>query len=230
MAHTACVAHTGGGNDDLGGLILVYCLRFGLADGSVQSGEEDGVFARSDERRHLLIDIGCVALQEYTGRLNGEGTVDINGEIIVPMDEPTLLYRADKVQHLLRSAHGKGGNYDIAAAVECALDIVRKGRDIVGTVALVVAVAVGGLNKQIVSVADMFRVAQNGLVEVPDIAGEDHLFFALALVQPRLDGSRAKQVADIGKAHRHGVVYLHHAAVFAGVQEFQQAVDIVKVV
>ena len=196
----------------------------------MQPGEEDGVFARSDERRHLLIDIGRVALEEYAGGFDSKGTVDVNGEIIVSMDEPTLLYRTDKVQHFLRSAHGKGGDDDIAATVERALDIVRKRGDVIRPVALMVAVAVGRFDEQVVSVGDMLRVAQNGLTEVADIAREDYLFLTLALVQPCFNGGRAQQVADIGKAHGHGVVYLYHAAVFAGAQELQQAVNIVKII
>ena len=45
---------------------------------------------------------------------------DWSSEIIVSVDEPTLLYRTDKVQHFLRSAHGKGGDDDIAATTAVA--------------------------------------------------------------------------------------------------------------
>ena len=88
MAHAAGVAHARGGDYDLGRFVLVYGLRFGLADGEIKSREIQGIFARAYDGGHLLVDVARVALKENAGRLDGKRTVDINGEVAVTLHEP----------------------------------------------------------------------------------------------------------------------------------------------
>ena len=88
MAHAAGVAHTGGGDDDLWRFVLVYGLRFGLADGKIKSREIQGIFSRAYDSGHLLVNIARIALKENSGRLDGKRTVDINGEVAVTLHEP----------------------------------------------------------------------------------------------------------------------------------------------
>ncbi len=132
VAYASGVAHAGGGNDDLGLLVLIYCSGFLLTDRRMQSGEKQRIFARAYDGAHLIIDIARVALQEYARRLDSKGAVNINGEIIVPLYKTAVFDLADEVQHFLRSADCKGGDNDIAAAVERALDAAGQRGDIVG--------------------------------------------------------------------------------------------------
>ena len=206
VADTPCVAHTGCGNDDLRRLILIYRLGFFLADGSVESGEKDGVLAGADKSCHFFINKARVALQEDARSLDCKRTVDINGEIRMPLYKPLLLYRADKLKHLLRSADCKGRYDDIAAAVKGALHVLRKAGYIIRTAALVLAVAVGRFKEQIVSVCNVLGVTEYGLIEVSDITGKDYFILTVSLVQPYLNSSRAEQMPDIGEANGNGVV------------------------
>ena len=92
------------------------------------------------------------------------------------------------------------------------------------------AVAVGGLNDEVIGVLNVLGVAEDGLVEVSYVAGENDLFFAAVLAEPDLDGGGAEQMPDVGKAHSDGFVELYAAAVFAGSQELEQSLDVIEVV
>ena len=93
-----------------------------------------------------------------------------------------------------------------------------------------IAVAVGGFYDEIIGVLDVLGVAEDGLVEVSYVTGENYLFFAAVLAEPDFDGGGAQQMSDVGKTHRDGLVELDTAAVFAGTQELQQPLDVVEIV
>ena len=182
MAHTSRVAHAAGRDYDLRGLVLVYRLRFRLRHRDLQAGEHDGVDAGAYQRLHLLVDVLRVALEEDARRLDGEGAVHVDGEVAVPGDEAALLYLADKVQHLLRTADGEGRNDHVAAAVEHELDALCKLRHVVRQVNAVQPVAVGGLDDQILRVLHMLRILENRLVLVADVAAEGDFALLAVLV------------------------------------------------
>lgn len=67
--------------------------------------------------------------------------------------------------------------------------------------AVVQAVAVGRFDHNIVRVRDRFRhVADDGLVEIADIAAEHHLALHAVLGHKDLDAGAAEQVAHIAEA------------------------------
>ena len=93
-----------------------------------------------------------------------------------------------------------------------------------------IAVAVGGFDDEIIGVLDVLGVAEDGLVEVSYVAGENYLLFAAVLAEPDFDGGGAQQMPDVGKTHRDGLVELDTAAVFAGTQELKQPLDVIEIV
>ena len=125
--------------------------------------------------------------------------------------EAAVFDLADEIQHLLRSADGKRGDDDIAAAVERALDAGGKRGNVVRPLVGVVTVAVGGFDDEVIGLVDVLRVAENRLVEVSDIAGKDDLFLTVVFPEPDLDGRRAQKMPDVGKAYRNRFVDLYLA-------------------
>ena len=230
MAHASRVAHTAGRDYDLRGLVLVYRLRFRLRHRDLQAGEHDWVDAGAYQRLHLLIDILRVALKKDARRLDGEGAVHVDGEVAVPGDEAALLYLADKVQHLLRTADGEGRNDHVAAAVEHELDALCKLRHVVRQVNAVQPVAVCGLDDQIFRVLHMLRILEYWLVLVADVSAESDLALLAVFVQPDLDGRRAEQVPDVGEADADAVVDLYHLAVAAGAEAAHYPRNVIKVI
>ena len=83
-----------------------------------------------------------------------------------------LLDAAQEVKDFLGTAHGEGGDNHVAAPAQGAVDDLGQ----LGGVAphlLMVPVAIGGLHHHIVRLLEQDGVADDGLVDVADIAGED---------------------------------------------------------
>ena len=85
-----------------------------------------------------------------------------------------LLYTSltDKIQKLLRAAHGKAGDDDIAALVERRLQHGAQIADIIRFRA-VAAVPVGGFHNKVIRVARVGRVLDERLMGVADVAREN---------------------------------------------------------
>ena len=230
VAHTARVAHAACGDDDLRRLILVYRDRVLFRYRELEAGEHERVHARADDRLHLLVDKLRVALEEHRRRLDGEGAVHIDGEVRVSVYKAALLDLAYEVQDLLCAADGKGGDNEVPAGVERRLDELCKLGDVVRALGGVQPVAVGGFYHEVVRALHKLRVAEDGLIDVADIAAEADAALLAVFVQPYLYCRRAEQMPHVGQADGHAVIDLNYLVVPAGDHSPHYARDVVKVV
>lgn len=220
VADAPRVAHTGGGNDDLGRFVEVEHSGFlGRLD-QVQVREGEHVCAVLHQLERVLVKIAAQVSAEYGGRRLGEGRVDIDRKIGHGLHQSPVLDLADKVQKLLRAADGEGRNDDVAALGERFVDDLRQ---LVGVAPHlgVVAVAVGGLHHHIVRLLQKLRVADDGLVDIADVTGEDDRLMNAALRELQRDGGRAEQMPRIGKDCAHALAQLDALTVFADGEELK---------
>ncbi|MPN47474.1 hypothetical protein SDC9_195076 [bioreactor metagenome] len=118
----------------------------------------------------------------------------------MPVHESIRFNTPDKIEKLLRTPHGKGGDDHAAAAIKCRLQNIRKGPGIVRR-GIVYAVAIGGFHHDIVRFVNQGRIAQQRLICVPNIAGEDHLALFAVFVNPDFDIGGTQQMPRVGKAN-----------------------------
>ena len=110
----ACLAHAGGGDDDL--WLGVEVDGFGLVagHGQMEIPEPDGIDAGIDQRHGFFIKARPEILAEDGGCFNGQRTVHIDREID-PHQIPLLDF-ADKVEQFLSAPHGESRYDQITAA------------------------------------------------------------------------------------------------------------------
>ena len=89
------------------------------------------------------------------------------------LDQALFLNLADEIQYLLRAPYSKGRYDHVAAAVERPLDDLCKNLD-VRTRLVMISVAVGGLDNDIVRPFDGLRISDYRLIRVAYIAAEQH--------------------------------------------------------
>ena len=80
-----------------------------------------------------------------------------------------LLDLTEEIQHLLCAADRKGGDHHVAAPVKGPLQDLRQRRNIINHL-FVAAVAVGGLDDDIVRRVDPLRIVQDRLVFISHVA------------------------------------------------------------
>ena len=196
VADAARVAHAGGGDDDLGRPVEVELLGLVRRLRQVQAGKAEHMRTVLDKLYRGLVEVAVQIAAEDARRALGEGAVDIDGEILDGLDHVFVLDLADEVQQLLRAADGERRDDDVAAATERLVDDLREILGIAPDLG-VVAVAVGALHEDIVRAVKELRVADDGLVDVADIAREDDHARLAALVRGDADAGRAEQVARV---------------------------------
>ena len=215
MADTAGVAHTGGGNDDLGCRVHVEHLRFLARLNKVEVGEGEHVRAVLDKIERLLIKIAVQVAAEYSRRRLGKGRVDVHREVRRRFDELLILDLADKVQKLLRAAHSERRNHNVSALAERFVDDLGKLVGVAPDLG-VVAVAVGRLHHDVVGLFEKLRVADNGLVDVADIAGKDDRLMHAVFFQLKRDGRGTEQMARVGEHRAHTLAEVDLFFILAG--------------
>ena len=131
------------------------------------------------------------------------------------LDQPLIFDFPQEVEKLLGAAHGKGGNDHVAALGEGVVDELGQ-RFGVALRHLVVPVTVGGLHDHIVCLFQKFRVPDNGLVHVAQVAGEDQLALHVTLLGPDLHNGGAQQVARVPEADLHALAQVQRLAVLQG--------------
>lgn len=98
----------------------------------MQAEEGDGIDAVADELGGLLVEVGRRLSWKMLVASTASRAVDVDGEVVVPMDEPARLDVAQEIEHLLRAPDGEGGDDDVASPVEGALDDLGEAFGIVG--------------------------------------------------------------------------------------------------
>ena len=215
VANTARVAHTGGGDDNLGDTVLVQGLGFLHRLRHAEVGEVEHVGAVLHQSQGVGIQIAVQIPGEDGGGPAGQRRVDVNREIRVGLHKALVLDLPDEVQKLLGAAHGEGGNHHVAALGHGLVDDLGQ---IVGIAPHlgVVAVAVGGLHDDIIRPGKVAGVPDDGLVHIAQVAGEDQLLGDAVLRGGDGDAGAAQQMAGIGKADTDPFAQLHILAVFTG--------------
>ena len=104
MSDTACLTHTGRGDDNFRFLIEVDHFRLIARDRHAQSRKSDRVDALLYKRKCLLIKAVLHILIKNCGCLHGERAVHIHIEIFKFRQQVFRLDFSDKIQHLLRPA------------------------------------------------------------------------------------------------------------------------------
>ena len=201
MPDTPRIAHSAGRKDDLRHGIRIDGLGILLRHAGPKPFKPERIYPAPHQFPRLRVQIFRGALQENARCLIGQRTVHINRESVVPVHPALLLDLPDKIQHFLRAAHSKGGNDHRAAPVKGLLQDLRQRAHIIRALT-VQPVAVGGFQHQIICLLHPLRVVEDGLMRIPHVTAEHHLFGNAALAHPYLNGGGAKQMPDIRKAHR----------------------------
>ena len=113
VADTAGVAHAGGGDDNLGGLVVVEGPGFlgGLGEGEAREGEQ--VLAPLDDGDGVVVQVALQVAGVNLGGLGGQGGVHIDLEAGQRLDQAVPLDLPQVVQQLLGAAYGEGGDDDV---------------------------------------------------------------------------------------------------------------------
>ena len=169
VTDTARVAHTGGGDDDLGDTVLVQPLGFLHRLRHAEVGEVEHVGAVLHQRQSVGIQIAVQIPGEDGGGTAGQRRVDVNRKIRVGLHKALVLDLPDEVQKLLGTAHGEGRDHHVAAPGHGIVDDLRQ---ILGVAPhlRVVAVAVGGLHHHIVRPGKVAGIPDDGLIHIAQIA------------------------------------------------------------
>ena len=215
VADTPRVAHTGRGNDDLGCRVHIEQLRLLRRLDQVKVGEREHVRTVLDKLERLFIKIAVQIAAENGGRLLGKRRVDIDRKIGHGLDKPGVLDLADKVQKLLRAPDGERRNDDIAALGERLVNDLRQLIGIAPHLGMV-AVAVGRFHDDIIRLFQVLRIADDGLIDIADVAGENDGPCQTVFAHLQRDGGRAEQVSRVGKGDAHTVTKRDRFAVLAG--------------
>ena len=126
-----------------------------------------------------------------------------------------MLDLPQEVEQLLGAAHGKGGNDDVAAPGKGVVDELGQGLHI-ALRDFMVPVAVGGLHDHIVGLVQKLRIADDGLVDIAQVAGKDQLFSDATLCGPDLHHGGAQKVPRVPEADAHTVAQVQDLAVLCG--------------
>ena len=204
---TSRLAHTARRNDDLRAHVLVYRAGVVARQRADKPFKRDWIYAAAHEGESLFVVAALAVVDENVGRLVGEGAVDVHGEVVVSRDEPVVLYLAQEVEHLLRSADRKRRNNNASAAVKGGLEHLGQRGDVVGG-AVVDAVAVGGLHNDVVGGVDVLRIADERLVNIADIARKDDSTRLAVLSHGEDDACRAEEVSRVAETNRDALGYL----------------------
>ena len=218
VADAARVAHAGGGDNHLGRLVRVEHLGLLQGLGHVEPREGEHVGAVPHQLQGLVVQVAPQVSGEDGGGLAGQGGVDIHREVLHGFHQMLLLDAAQEVEDLLGAAHGEGGDDDVAAPAQGAVNDLGQ----LGGVAphlLVVPVAVGGLHDHVVRPGEQHRVPEDGLVEVADIAGEHDGLAHAVLRQVHGDAGGAQQVPGVAEGDRHPLAELEGDVVAPGVDK-----------
>ena len=167
------------------------------------------------QRQRVGIQIAVQIPGEDGGGPAGQRRVDVNREIRIGLYQPLVLDLPDEVEELLCAAHGKGGNYHIAAPGHGIVDDLRQILGVAPHLS-VVAVAVGGLHHHIVRPGKVAGIPDDGLIHVAQIAGEDQLFGDAVFRGGNGDAGAAQQMSRVGKSDADALAQFHILAVFAG--------------
>lgn len=167
------------------------------------------------QRQSVGIQIAVQIPGEDGGGTAGQRRVDVNREIRVGLHQLLILDLPDEVEELLCAAHGKGGNYHIAAPGHGIVDDLRQVLGVAPHLS-VVAVAVGGLHHHIVRPGKVAGIPDDGLIHVAQIAGEDQLFGDAVFRGGNGDAGAAQQMSRVGKSDADALAQFHILAVFAG--------------
>ena len=215
VADAAGVAHAARGEDDLRRLVGVERHGVFLRDGGVQVVKIQRVDAAADERAGLVVEKARVRLQKDARGLVGERAVHIHGEVRVAVHHAGVLDLANEIQQLLRAADGERRDDDVAALAERFVDDLGKLVGIAPDLG-VVAVAVGRLHHDVVGLFEKLRVADDGLVDVADIAGEDDRLVHAVFFQLKRDGRGTEQMARVGEHRAHTLAEVDLFFILAG--------------
>ena len=169
VTDTARVAHTGGGDDDLGDTVLVQPLGFLHRLRHAEVGEVEHVGAVLHQRQSVGIQIAVQIPGEDGGGTAGQRRVDVNRKIRVGLHKALVLDLPDEVQKLLGTAHGEGRDHHVAAPGHGIVDDLRQVLGVAPHLR-VVAVAVGGLHHHIVRPGKVAGIPDDGLIHIAQIA------------------------------------------------------------
>ena len=165
VADPAGIAHSRGGDDDLGAFVHIQSL--GLVGGLYQSqaGEGEQIFSPLEDSDGLLIQIAPQVTGVDPGCLCRQGAVHTDLEGGEALHQALVLDLPQEIEQLLGAAHSKGGDDDVAAPGEGVVDELGQGLHI-ALRDLVVPVAVGGLHHHIVCLFQKLRIADDGLIDI----------------------------------------------------------------
>ena len=167
----------------------------------------------------FLVQITPQVAAENSGGGLRQGAIHIHIEIGHGLHQVLVLNLPDEIQQLLGAPHGKGGDDHVAALAQRFVDDLRQLVGVAPDLG-VVAVAVGALHDHEVRLMEELRVADDGLIHVANVAGEDDGAHLAALGDRQLHAGGAKQMAGINALHADALAQIHLFAVFAGGEKF----------
>ncbi len=216
MPDTSRLTHAGSGYDNLRRMLEVDRLGFVACNGKAKSRERNRIDPLSDQSHRLFVKTPCLIFMKNPGGLHRQRAVHIDREILVTFYQPLSLNLPQEIEHLLRPAHCKRRNHHIAATIKSGLQNLRQLSHIVHFLRGMQSVAVGGLHHHIIRFRRVFRVFDEGLFAVSDIAGKHQLPRHVPFRRPDLDAGRTEQMPNIRKADLYIFIYRHFTVIVAG--------------
>ena len=107
---------------------------------------------------------------------------------------------SDKIQHFLSTAYCKGRDHQTAASVKGPLDDLCQYCRIIRTFSMT-AVSVGRFHHNIICLSDIYRIPDQRLINISDIAGKNDLFCFVLFRHPDFNTAGAKKMSCIHKSY-----------------------------
>ena len=216
------VAHAAGRQDDFRSVRVVDLHRFldRRRKVNVPHGKEAVSLKFRQGPRFLVVLI--LRRQGNPRHLRRHGAIDIDWDI---RDFAGLLQFLEIVQQDLRTADGKSRDDHVAAPLHRAVHDIRQFLLLV--VFLVQAVAVGRFRDDEVGAADFFRILEDRVVRLADVAGENQLGFLPVFRHLHFHNGTAQDMARHQKFHRHARQDVERRVKFVDIEIAQRSVGVV---
>ena len=204
MLNPSCFTHTTRRNHNLTASICIDCHRGFTGDRCPQPRYPDGIFSTLHIGKGFFIKAAfLVSLKDFCC-LNGKRTIYINRDILILPKQILIFDLFQEIQQFLRSTHGKRWNNDASAPLEGFQQNLHEILNIILWL-FMQAIAIGGFHDDIIRNIGILWVTNQGLMEVPNITGEQQLFADTVFLQPNFNTGRSEQMSSIQKPDRNTI-------------------------
>ena len=209
MFDTSRITHTTCWNDHL--WLRIKINRFGIitCNRNLQTRKTDRINSLSNQFHCFFIKAVILMLGENSSRLICQRTVYIYLEIVMSVYQIICLDLSDKIQHFLCTAYCKRRHYQISSSVKGFLDNFCKELYIVRFFPMA-AVTVGWFHNYIICMMQIFRILDQRLTGISNIARKYNGFFNPIFPEYQFYTRRAKKMSGINKTYGNSISRSDH--------------------